>query len=94
MVYFIAAICKDSDNIEYRDYIHQVKPIVEKHGGRYLIRSEKIKTLHTKWKAERVVIIEWEARNQLESCFSSPEYKKIAKKREQNVVSIAVIVEE
>lgn len=29
MVYFIAAICKDSDNIEYRDYIHQVKPIVE-----------------------------------------------------------------
>ncbi|MGN0204156.1 MAG: DUF1330 domain-containing protein [Coprococcus sp.] len=95
MFYFIVTI--HSDNIEeindYQEYIELVKPIVESYGGRYLVRSNKITALQNKWIPERVIIIEWKAREQLEACFSSEEYRAIAGKRENSVDSRAIIVE-
>ena len=94
MIYFMATIHANKENAEYMDYIRLVKPIVEGYGGHYLVRSEKITPLQEKWQPVRVIIIGWNTKEQLEKCFSSPEYKKIAKKREQNVDSRAIIVEE
>ncbi len=100
MVYFIAGIEKDQgpDTGEYEDYIRQVKPIVEKYGGRYKARSNRVTAFGGSsagsWKPDRVILIEWDDRRQLEQCFSSEEYKEIAGKRERSVRSSAVIVEE
>lgn len=95
MFYFIVTI--HSDNIEeindYQEYIELVKPIVESYGGRYLVRSNKITALQNKWIPDRVIIIEWKTREQLEACFSSEEYRAIAGKRENSVDSRAIIVE-
>lgn len=95
MFYFIVTI--HSDNIEeindYQEYIELVKPIVESYGGRYLVRSNKITALQNKWIPDRVIIIEWKTREQLEACFSSKEYRAIAGKRENSVDSRAIIVE-
>lgn len=95
MFYFIVTI--HSDNIEeindYQEYIELVKPIVESYGGRYLVRSNKITALQNKWIPDRVIIIEWKTREQLEACFSSEEYRVIAGKRENSVDSRAIIVE-
>ena len=95
MFYFIVTI--HSDNIEeindYQEYIELVKPIDESYGGRYLVRSNKITALQNKWIPDRVIIIEWKTREQLEACFSSEEYRVIAGKRENSVDSRAIIVE-
>lgn len=95
MFYFIVTI--HSDNIEeindYQEYIELVKPIIESYGGRYLVRSNKITALQNKWIPDRVIIIEWKTREQLEACFSSEEYRAIAGKRENSVDSRAIIVE-
>lgn len=95
MFYFIVTI--HSDNIEeindYQEYIELVKPIVESYGGRYLVRSNKITALQNEWIPDRVIIIEWKTREQLEACFSSEEYRAIAGKRENSVDSRAIIVE-
>lgn len=93
MVYFIAAINSGEDNGEYMDYVRLVKPIVESYGGRYLLRSEKITALQENWKPKRAIIIEWDSKKQLEACFNSAEYRKIAAKREKNVKSTAIIAE-
>ena len=95
MVYFIACIKKEkNEDIQpYQEYIREVKPIVEKSGGRYIVRSDKILTLSETWNPERVIIIEWDSREQLEQCFSSKEYCRIAGKRENSVDSAAIIVE-
>ena len=47
MVYFIVTIQRDRarDCSDYEDYIRRVKPIVERYGGRYLIRSDKVEAL-------------------------------------------------
>jgi uncharacterized protein (DUF1330 family) len=95
MVYFVAETYIDSQKGrgEYDDYIRSVRPIVEKYKGRYLVRTEKIQPLTGKWKPERFIIIEWDTREQLESCFQSEEYRKIAVKRENSVDSRAIIME-
>lgn len=95
MVYFVACIkTGKSKKVQfYREYIQEVKPIVEEFGGRYIVRSDKITHLSGKWNPERVIIIEWDSREQLEQCFSSEEYRRIAEKRENNVESEAIVVE-
>lgn len=95
MVYFIVTIFFDEKgNLkEYCKYIDLVKSIVNQYHGRYIIRSEKITVLNKDWKPDRIIVIEFDSREQMDKCFSSKEYKKIAILRENNVTSKAIIVE-
>ena len=81
MVYFIAAIMIDPQKG------------AGEYGGRYLLRSEKITPLTSRWEPDRMIVIEWDSREQLELCFNSSAYRKIAGMRENSVDSRAVIVE-
>lgn len=78
----------------YNDYIQKVKPIVEHYGGVYLLRSERVLSLHSKRKPERVIIICFPSRDQLDACFNSAEYKNIMNERLECVDARALIVEE
>lgn len=78
---------------EYDDYILQVKPIVEKYNGKYLARGENIICLSQKRNPNRVIIIEFKTKEDLEQCFSCDEYKAIMSKRISSVDSRAIIVE-
>ena len=42
--YFIISVFLEpgKDRADYDDYIKRVRPIVEEHGGRYVVRSEGI----------------------------------------------------
>lgn len=95
MVYFIAIITFDEakDRRDYLVYMDKVKPIVEKNNGRYVVRSNNITVLNEGWKVNRLIVIAFENREQLERCFSSSEYQKIAYLRENSVNSKAMIVE-
>ncbi|WP_343209323.1 DUF1330 domain-containing protein [Anaerolentibacter hominis] len=78
---------------EYDDYIQLVKPVVERYGGEYLVRTEKISSLSGKRNPQRVIVIRFDNREQLDACFSSPEYQVIMSKRTGSVDSRAVIAE-
>ncbi|MBQ3378869.1 MAG: DUF1330 domain-containing protein [Clostridia bacterium] len=95
MVYFVITTYfdKEKDIKDYLEYIEKVAPIVKSYGGRYLVRSENITALSPKWKPDRVIIIEFDRREQLEKCFSSEEYRRIAALRENTVDSRAIIIE-
>lgn len=91
--YFIANIYFEARNeASYRDYIQEVKPIVEQFGGRYLVRTERITHLSEDWKPDRVIVIEFPSQERLEACFSSEQYRNIKSKRENSVRSMAIIV--
>jgi len=96
MVYFVVLVNTEnkSDRKEYDDYIVKVKPIVEKYGGKYIVRSERITALSDKlWKPDRIIIIQWSNKEKLLDCFNSKEYMSIKSKRENSVESQAIIVE-
>ena len=83
--YFIVTVSLSS-------YIREVKPIVEKHGGEYLVRTNEVIPLSSGWKPDRVIVIRFPSRESLERCFSSEEYRQIKSLREDSVDSHAIIV--
>lgn len=81
---------KDSE--KYNQYIDQVSPIVEKYGGRYHVRGEQIRSLGD-WKPERMIVIEFQNEDQIQTWLSSPEYAAVAPLREEGADAQAIIVE-
>lgn len=86
-------IDKEKGRGMYDDYIFKVKPIVESFGGEYLVRSEKISSLHSERNPQRVIIIRFPSRQALDDCFESESYQKIMHERSDSVDARAIIVE-
>lgn len=78
----------------YDEYIREVKPIIEKFGGEYIVRSEKVTSLHPERTPQRVIVIRFSSRKMLDGCFASEQYLEIRNKRMNSVDARAVIVEE
>ena len=57
--YFIISVSLEpgKDRADYDDYIKLVRPIVEKHGGRYVVRSEGIEYMGKDWRPDRFIMI-------------------------------------
>ena len=86
-------IDKDKGRRSYDEYITQVVPIVERYGGKYIVRSEKITSLSSNRNPQRVIIIEFPSREALTSCFESDDYRAIIGKRIDIVDARGLIVE-
>ena len=78
---------------EYDEYIRLVKPVVERYGGEYLARTDQVCGLSEKRMPQRVILIRFDTREQLDACFVSEEYCGIMSKRADSVDSRAIIVE-
>jgi uncharacterized protein (DUF1330 family) len=77
----------------YAEYIERVPGVVEKYGGRYLVRGGEVTPLSGNWNPERVVVIEFETTEQVWQCFGSSEYLDLAPLREQSTSSRAIVVD-
>jgi len=87
------AVQGKAEKIVYAQYIEEVRPIVERHGGRYLARGGRVTPVAGDWKPERVVLIEFPSVDHVKQWWNSPEYKAIAGLREQSTEARAILVE-
>ena len=55
-VYSVSSITVKDWNI-YKEYMEKVPAIIEKHGGKYLVRGGDILSDDTSWGPQRVVIL-------------------------------------
>jgi uncharacterized protein (DUF1330 family) len=78
---------------DYLQYIEKVRPLVEKHGGRYLARGGKIAPIAGNWRPERIILIEFPSSEHVKQWWNSPEYKAIAGLRENATTANAILVE-
>ena len=74
--YLIADVEVYDQNV-YADYRRQVLPLVQKHGGRFIIRGGAHETLEGERKPRRLVIIEFPDMTTLKAWYRSPEYEKL-----------------
>ncbi len=91
-VYMIVEITVKNSEL-YSGYVEQVPQIVDRYGGRYLIRGGKVISLSSNWNPERIILLEFETVEQLRKCFESQEYLEIAPLREQSTISKSIVVE-
>jgi uncharacterized protein (DUF1330 family) len=91
-VYLIIEV-EPKDRELYAQYVEKVLSIIEKYGGRYLIRGGRVIPLMGDWNPERVILIAFDDIDQIRECFQSREYLEIAPLRERSTTSRSIIVE-
>lgn len=92
--YFIVEIkTKSGDKAPYAEYVERVRPIVEKYGGRYLVRGGKVTFVFGGWRPERIIIIEFPCAEDVHKWLDSAEYKNIAGLREMSTFTKAIVIE-
>ena len=78
--YFIAQI-RIKDEKEYQKYIDNAGKIFEKYNGTYLAVDNNPIVLEGRWDYTRIVIIQFNQKNDFESWYYSDDYQKILKHR-------------
>ena len=93
--YFIVDVYIDGNRGrgQYDEYIKKVKTVVESYGGEYLVRTENITSLNPKRNPQRVIIVKFPSRQELDACFASEAYLKIMGDRINSVEARALILE-
>ncbi len=92
------------DTAMYEQYRIQVEPIIEKFGGKYLVRSggmafdkdpdRKVVPIEGGWNPNRLIIIQWDSMEQLQKFSTSSEYRAVAQLRENSASTKSVMVKE
>ena len=72
----------------YADYRSQVLPLLQQHGGRFLVRGGAIESLEGQPTDKRLVIAEFPSMDALHAFWDSPEYKRIGLIRREASESI------
>ncbi len=78
---------------DYAQYLEKVRPMVERHGGRYLARGGRITPVAGDWRPERIILIEFPSTDHVQRWWDSPEYKAIAGLRERSTCAKAILVD-
>lgn len=71
-----------TDLEKYKDYMVQVKPVIEAAGGRYLVRGGAHKVVEGDWNPTRLVIFEFPSADAAQSFYESPAYRGLRAVRE------------
>ena len=81
------------DQEAYEEYRRLVPPLIEKFGGRYIVRGGEITPGEGEWDLHRVVILEFPSKEQAQALFSADEYAPVAAIRHKAANSKTFIVE-
>ena len=91
-VFFVISTSEIVDQQRYEKYVELAGPIVESYGGEYLLQSDKIIAAKD-WQAQKIVIIKFDSKEQMDRCFESDEYREIIPLRVGSIISRFVMVE-
>lgn len=94
----MVAVVKKKDKQKYNEYIAALTQVIEKHGGRYLVRGGRLTPLFKGTELERrrvdkVLIIEFPTAAHHRRCFTSPEYLSLIPLRDEGAEVRAFLLE-
>lgn len=98
MAVYMVAVVKKKDKRKYNEYIRALTQVIEKYGGRYLVRGGRMTPLFKGTELERrrvdkVVIIEFPTEAHHRRCFTSPEYLALIPLRDEGAEVRAFLLE-
>jgi uncharacterized protein (DUF1330 family) len=93
MAAYVLVDIEVTDAEPYADYRRQVPPIVEKFGGKYLVRGGDLETLEGDWTPRRLVVLEFPSVEKARQFYDSEEYRPLKSLRISSTDSKMVLVE-
>jgi uncharacterized protein (DUF1330 family) len=80
--YYAVAEMNITDRAWVADYVRDVTPMVERHGGRYLARTSRVEKLEGERPAPQVfLLVEWPSREAAMAFYESDEYRPYRERR-------------
>ena len=82
-----------TDAAKFDEYLRQVVPMIERHGGRYLTKPGAHEVLEGDWRPNRVVIVEFPSMAALKEWYRSAEYQPFIAMRRGAATDVLIAVE-
>jgi uncharacterized protein (DUF1330 family) len=82
-----------ADPVAYEEYKTKVPALIQKHGGKYLVRGGKFVVLEGEWRPTRLVLFEFPSIAAVQALFDDPEYQPLKTLRQRVSNTDAVVVE-
>jgi uncharacterized protein (DUF1330 family) len=82
-----------ADAAAFDEYLRQVIPMIERHGGRYLTRAGAHEVLEGEWRPNRVVVVEFPSMAALKGWYDSPEYQPLIALRRSAATDLLIAVD-
>jgi len=90
--YFVVDLdIRDAQGFE--DYRRVVPSLIEKYGGRYLVRGGAFEVLEGGWTPKRLTVIEFPSAARAREFYGSTEYRDIIGLRQKTATTSLVLVE-
>jgi uncharacterized protein (DUF1330 family) len=77
----------------FRKYIAEIPAFIARHSGQYIVRGVEPTTIEGDWKPERLVIIEFPARENAEAFLGDPEIQDLFELRHRTTTSRLVLAD-
>ena len=90
--YVIAQIKDIKDKEIYKQYVSKVTPIVEKFGGKFLVRGGEFQTVEGNWEYTRNILIQFPSYEKTLEWYNSDELKPVKQMRLDNSTSNSIII--
>jgi uncharacterized protein (DUF1330 family) len=90
--YFILDV-EVKDAKAYEPYKNGVGPIIQKHGGEYLVRGGQVEVIEGTWNPSRVVVLRFPDRKALDSFLNDPDYAPLRDIRRRSARTDGVAVD-
>lgn len=74
-------------------YVEAIPAHIERHGGRYIVRGVEPTVMEGDWKPERVVILEFPARENAEAFLADPTIQDLFAVRHMTATSKLILVD-
>lgn len=93
MAGYLIAHLDITDPKPFGRYRAAVPAVIERYGGRYLIRGGKAEALEGNWTVPRLVVLEFPSTERAREFYDSPEYQEILPLRLKGASGTVAIVE-
>lgn len=90
---YLIADTEIRDQAVYDDYRRKVLPVIQKFGGRFIVRGGPHEVLEGSWNPTRLVVIEFPDMAKLKAWYASPEYAPLLALRQPAANDHLVAVE-
>ena len=90
---YVLASIKVTDAEHYPEYARQTPAIVEKYGGRFLVKGGAYEEVEGSWPNRRLVVIEFPDMAAAKRWYESPDYQEVAVLRQRYAETDMVLVE-
>ncbi len=82
-----------TDPAKFQRYRELVPPLIEKYGGRYIVRGGGTEVLEANWEPNRIVVLEFETAQKAKELMESEEYQPVKQIRLESANTNMVLVE-